>query len=116
MTPKIGYFLSCEEFQPPQLLEQAELAYGARFDRLAISDHYHPWTDAQGSSPFVWFMIGALSQAAPLPITTLVTRPHRSTVRGVLRFLPGDAGAPTDVFSLGARIRTLSDGRTRAGI
>jgi G6PDH family F420-dependent oxidoreductase len=73
--PKFGYFLSCEELQPQQLLDQADLAFRAGFEQLAISDHYHPWTDAQGSSPFVWSMIGALSQATPLPITTLVTCP-----------------------------------------
>jgi len=73
--PEYGYFLSCEELQPQQLLDQARLAQRAGFERLAISDHYHPWTDEQGSSPFVWSMIGALSQAAPLPVTTLVTCP-----------------------------------------
>jgi alkanesulfonate monooxygenase SsuD/methylene tetrahydromethanopterin reductase-like flavin-dependent oxidoreductase (luciferase family) len=48
--PEFGYFLSCEGFQPEELLEQARLAEQAGFERLAISDHYHPWTDAQGSS------------------------------------------------------------------
>ncbi|MFF7586298.1 TIGR03557 family F420-dependent LLM class oxidoreductase [Kitasatospora purpeofusca] len=70
-----GYFLSCEEFTPAELLEQARLAEQAGFARLAISDHFHPWNDAQGNSPFVWSMIGALSQAVDLPVTTLVTCP-----------------------------------------
>ncbi|MFI6449199.1 TIGR03557 family F420-dependent LLM class oxidoreductase [Kitasatospora sp. NPDC050543] len=70
-----GYFLSCEEFTPAQLLDQARRASDAGFTRLAISDHYHPWNDAQGSSPFVWSMIGALSQSVDLPVTTLVTCP-----------------------------------------
>ncbi|MFI6417263.1 TIGR03557 family F420-dependent LLM class oxidoreductase [Streptomyces sp. NPDC050842] len=70
-----GYFLSCEEFTPAQLVRQARLAQGAGFTRLAISDHFHPWTNAQGSSPFVWSMIGALSQTVDLPVTTLVTCP-----------------------------------------
>ncbi|MCX5174516.1 TIGR03557 family F420-dependent LLM class oxidoreductase [Streptomyces virginiae] len=70
-----GYFLSCEEFTPAQLLHQARLAADAGFTRLAISDHYHPWTDTQGNSPFVWSMIGALSQTVDLPVTTLVTCP-----------------------------------------
>jgi G6PDH family F420-dependent oxidoreductase len=73
--PAFGYFLSCEELSPRDLLTQARLAEHAGFERLAISDHFHPWTDAQGSSPFVWSMIGALSQAVPLPVTTLVTCP-----------------------------------------
>jgi G6PDH family F420-dependent oxidoreductase len=73
---KIGYFLSSEEFAPHELLAQARGAREAGFSGLWISDHYHPWTTAQGSSPFVWSMIGALTQAVPeLPITTGVTCP-----------------------------------------
>lgn len=72
---KIGYFLSCEEFTPAELIEQAVLAEKAGFDGLWISDHYHPWNDAQGQSPFVWSMIGALSQRCTLPVTTAVTCP-----------------------------------------
>ncbi|MBO1413449.1 TIGR03557 family F420-dependent LLM class oxidoreductase [Streptomyces sp. FH025] len=70
-----GYFLSCEEFTPAQLIDQARAAEQAGFTLLAISDHYHPWNDAQGSSPFVWGVIGALSQVTRLPVTTLVTCP-----------------------------------------
>ncbi|MCP6606539.1 LLM class flavin-dependent oxidoreductase, partial [Klebsiella pneumoniae] len=40
-----------------------------------ISDHFHPWNDQQGQSPFVWSMIGAISQACDLPVTTAVTCP-----------------------------------------
>lgn len=72
---EFGYFLSCEEFTPAQLVEQARLAERAGFTRLAISDHFHPWNDAQGNSPFVWGVIGALSQVTRLPVTTLVTCP-----------------------------------------
>jgi G6PDH family F420-dependent oxidoreductase len=72
---KIGYFLSCEEFGPHELVEQAVLAERAGFSSLWISDHYHPWVDAQGNSPFVWGVIGALSQASTLPVTTAVTCP-----------------------------------------
>lgn len=70
-----GYFLSCEEFTPAELLKQARRAKQAGFTRLAISDHFHPWNDAQGNSPFVWSMIGALSQVVDLPVTTLVSCP-----------------------------------------
>ena len=70
-----GYFLSSEEFTPQQLVEQARLAEQAGFTGLAISDHFHPWTDEQGSSPFVWSVIGAISQVTSLPVTTLVTCP-----------------------------------------
>lgn len=71
----VGYFLASEEFSPAELLDQARRAEAAGFTRLAISDHFHPWNDAQGSSPFVWSVIGALSQVTELPVTTLVSCP-----------------------------------------
>ena len=51
---KVGYFLSCEEHGPRELVRQARMAEEAGFSHLWISDHYHPWLDAQGHSPFVW--------------------------------------------------------------
>ena len=71
----IGYFLSSEEFGPRDLVRNAKLAQDAGFERLWISDHYHPWNDNQGQSPFVWSVIGALSEAVDLPVTTAVTCP-----------------------------------------
>lgn len=72
---RIGYFLSCEEYSPSELVEQAKRAEDAGFDALWISDHFHPWNDEQGQSPFVWSMIGAISQVCTLPVTTAVTCP-----------------------------------------
>lgn len=71
----IGYFLSSEEHGPRELVRQARMAEQAGFERLWISDHFHPWNDEQGNSPFVWSVIGALSEATRLPITTAVTCP-----------------------------------------
>jgi G6PDH family F420-dependent oxidoreductase len=72
---KVGYFLSCEEFAPRDLIEQAKRAEQAGFHALWVSDHYHPWNDEQGHSPFVWSVIGALAEATGLPVTTGVTCP-----------------------------------------
>jgi G6PDH family F420-dependent oxidoreductase len=71
----IGYFLSCEQWGPKDLIDQARRAEQAGFERLWISDHFHPWNDEQGQSPFVWGVIGALSEATSLPVTTAVTCP-----------------------------------------
>jgi G6PDH family F420-dependent oxidoreductase len=71
----VGYFLSSEEFGPRELVRQAKRAEQAGFERLWISDHFHPWLDEQGNSPFVWSVIGALSEATSLPVTTAVTCP-----------------------------------------
>ncbi len=56
---RFGYFLSSEEHDPREIVRQARLAEEAGFDSLWISDHFHPWLDAQGNSGFVWSMIGA---------------------------------------------------------
>jgi G6PDH family F420-dependent oxidoreductase len=72
---KIGCSLSCEEFGPRELVDLARRAEHAGFHALWISDHYHPWNDAQGHSPFVWSVIGALAEATSLPVTTGVTCP-----------------------------------------
>ena len=72
---RIGYFLSCEEYTPAELVAQARAAEAAGFEGLWISDHFHPWNDQQGQSPFVWSVIGAISQVCELPVTTAVTCP-----------------------------------------
>lgn len=72
---KIGYFLSCEQYGPKELIDQAKRAEAAGFEALWISDHFHPWNDEQGESAFVWNVIGALSQVTSLPVTTAVTCP-----------------------------------------
>src|SRR5919202_217474 len=81
---RIGYFLSCEEFAPRDLIEQARRAEQAGFHALWISDHFHPWNDEQGHSAFVWSVIGALSAATSLPVTTGVTCPTMRTHPAVI--------------------------------
>lgn len=72
---RYGYFLSCEEYGPAELVRQARLAEEAGFEALWISDHFHPWLDEQGQAGFVWSLIGAVSQVTSLPVTTAVTCP-----------------------------------------
>jgi G6PDH family F420-dependent oxidoreductase len=73
---KIGYALSSEEHTANALVDQAVMAENAGFDALWISDHYHPWNDEQGQSPFVWSVIGAIAHATRrIPLTTAVTCP-----------------------------------------
>jgi G6PDH family F420-dependent oxidoreductase len=93
----VGCFLPCEELTPDQLVEQAVLAQDAGFSALGISDHYHPWRDEQGNAPFVWSVIGALSQVTDLPVTTLVTCP---TVR-IHPAVVAQAAATSDVMTHG---------------
>jgi G6PDH family F420-dependent oxidoreductase len=73
---RIGFFLATEEFGPGDLVAQARAAEDAGFHGLWISDHYHPWNDEQGQSPFVWSVLGALAEATSRgPVTTAVTCP-----------------------------------------
>src|SRR2546421_8458476 len=73
---KLGYWLSSEEHGPKELVVNARRAEEAGFEFLLISDHYHPWVDAQGHSPFVWSVIGAIAEATDrIRLGTAVTCP-----------------------------------------
>lgn len=56
-----GYTLSSEEHPPSLLVSNARKAEDLGFDFLSISDHFHPWVSAQGHSPFVWSVLGAIA-------------------------------------------------------
>ncbi|MDN3258495.1 LLM class F420-dependent oxidoreductase [Streptomyces sp. CSDS2] len=101
--PEYGYFMAAEEHDPAALIEQARMAEQAGFQALWISDHYHPWNDAQGQSAFVWSVIGALSQAVSLPVETAVTCP---TVRI----------HPAVLAQAAATSAVLTEGRFRLGV
>jgi coenzyme F420-dependent glucose-6-phosphate dehydrogenase len=58
-----GYALSSEEHGPQELVENARKAEEHGFTFAFVSDHYHPWTDSQGQSPFVWSVVGGIAQA-----------------------------------------------------
>src|SRR5215212_2388909 len=73
---EIGYALSAEEHRPGDLVRYAIAAEEAGFPFALVSDHFHPWTDRQGQSPFVWSVIGAIAQATDrLRLGTGVTCP-----------------------------------------
>jgi len=73
---EIGYNLSSEEHSPNDLVRNAQRAEEVGFEFALISDHYHPWLDRQGQSPFAWSVIGAISQATQrLRLGTGVTCP-----------------------------------------
>lgn len=98
-----GYFLSCEEYTPSELVEQAVRAEQAGFEALWISDHFHPWNDAQGESAFVWSVIGAVATQTSLPITTAVTCP-------TMRI------HPAIIAQAAATSAVLAEGRFRLGV
>jgi G6PDH family F420-dependent oxidoreductase len=71
-----GYTLSSEEFGPRELVEFGAMAEEAGFEFLTVSDHFHPWTQSQGHSPFVWTTIGGVATSTSrVAIGTGVTCP-----------------------------------------
>jgi coenzyme F420-dependent glucose-6-phosphate dehydrogenase len=81
----IGYKLSSEELGPNDLVRNARMAEEAGFSFALISDHYHPWIDRQGQSPFVWSVIGAIAHATQtLQLGTGVTCPTVRTHPAVI--------------------------------
>lgn len=59
----LGFALSSEEHRPRDLVRYARLAEDAGFDFAMVSDHFHPWIDRQGQSPFVWSVLGGIAEA-----------------------------------------------------
>jgi alkanesulfonate monooxygenase SsuD/methylene tetrahydromethanopterin reductase-like flavin-dependent oxidoreductase (luciferase family) len=101
---RIGYFLSSEQHGIHALVDQARRAEAAGFAGLWVSDHFHPWSDAQGHSPFVWSTIAAVALATErLTVTTAVTCP-------TVRIHPAVLAQAT------ATSAVLLDGRFRFGV
>jgi G6PDH family F420-dependent oxidoreductase len=72
----LGYSLSTEEHGPLELVDLARRAERAGFVYGSISDHFHPWIEAQGNSPFVWSVLGGIAAVTDsLVVGTGVTCP-----------------------------------------
>jgi G6PDH family F420-dependent oxidoreductase len=100
---RIGLFLSGEEHSGRTLVEHARLGEEAGFADVLVSDHYHPWNDEQGQSPFVWSVLGGIAATTGMRITTGVTCP---TVRI----------HPAIIAQAAATMGELSEGRFRLGV
>ena len=73
---EFGYALSAEEHTPNDLVRNARRAEEAGFTYALSSDHFQPWVDEQGHSPFVWSVIGGIAHATEtLRLGTGVTCP-----------------------------------------
>lgn len=101
---RYGYKLSAEGFGPKELIRQAVAAERAGFDFVEISDHYHPWLDVQGHSPFAWNVLSAIAvRTDTLGLATGVTCP---TVRY----------HPAIVAQAAATLAIISDDRFTLGV
>ena len=84
-TLRLGYTLSSEEHQPIDLVHASRRAEEVGFSFLGISDHFHPWSETQGQSSFVFSVIGALSQVTErvdviIGVTCPIIRYHPAIV------------------------------------
>lgn len=96
---KYGYKLMTEEHGAKALVKNAVLAEQAGFDFVSISDHFHPWLEAQGHSPFAWSVLGAIANATEkVGITTGLTCP-------IIRY------HPAIIAQASATVALLSDNR-----
>jgi G6PDH family F420-dependent oxidoreductase len=101
---RYGYKLSAEGFGPKELVRQAKLAEASGFDFVEISDHYHPWLESQGHSPFTWTVLGAIAASTEsIRLATGVTCP---TVRY----------HPAIIAQAAATLSLVSDGRFTLGL
>jgi G6PDH family F420-dependent oxidoreductase len=96
---KLGYKLMTETTGPKELVRNARLAEEAGFDFVSISDHYHPWLESHGHSPFAWSVLGAIAEATEkIGITTGLTCP-------IVRY------HPAIIAQAAATIGVMSEGR-----
>jgi coenzyme F420-dependent glucose-6-phosphate dehydrogenase len=81
--PNIGYHASHEQFAPSELLALVQRTEQAGFDVAMCSDHFHPWSHAQGHSGYAWSWLGAAMALTRLPfgvVTSPVGRYHPAVV------------------------------------
>jgi G6PDH family F420-dependent oxidoreductase len=69
----VDYMAHQEQYSPSQLLEFAELAEQAGFDRVWTSDHFHPWFHTDAEAGFAWAWLAAAAERVDIPVGTCVT-------------------------------------------
>jgi hypothetical protein len=67
MAVRVGCHCSHEQYAPGALLKLARRAEAAGFECGMCSDHFHPWSEAEGESGFAWSWLGAALQATEMP-------------------------------------------------
>jgi G6PDH family F420-dependent oxidoreductase len=99
-----GYTMMGEQSSPRDLVEDVVLAEKAGFDFAVISDHYFPWLDEMGHSPYTWSVLGAAAWATErISLMTYVTCP-------TFRY------HPAVVAQKAATVQLLSRGRFTLGL
>ncbi|OQO89534.1 LLM class F420-dependent oxidoreductase [Saccharomonospora piscinae] len=101
---RFGYTTLTEQAGPRELVAHAVGAERAGFDFSVMSDHFSPWLDSQGHSPYAWSVLGAVAQATErVELMTYVTCP-------TMRY------HPAVVAQQAATVQLLSEGRFLLGL
>ncbi|GHH70985.1 LLM class F420-dependent oxidoreductase [Streptosporangium violaceochromogenes] len=101
---EIGYTMMCEQTPARQLVEDVAVAERVGFDYAVISDHYFPWLEEMGHSPYAWSVLGAAAYVTDrLPLMTYVTCP-------IMRY------HPAVVAQKAATMGVLTQGRFALGL
>jgi G6PDH family F420-dependent oxidoreductase len=99
-----GYTMMGEQSGPRAMVEDLVAAEEAGFDFSVVSDHYFPWLDEMGHSPYTWSVLGAAAWATErIPLMTYVTCP-------TFRY------HPAVVAQKAATVQLLSGGRFTLGL
>ncbi len=101
---RFGYTLMTEQSGPRELVHYARAAEELGFDFLVSSDHYSPWLESQGHSPYAWTLLGAVAHATErVDLMTYVTCP-------TMRY------HPAVVAQGAATLQILAEGRFTLGL
>jgi G6PDH family F420-dependent oxidoreductase len=99
-----GYTMMGEQSAPDALVRDIQQAEAAGFDFAQVSDHFQPWLDEQGHSPYAWTVLGAAAAVTErIGLMTFVTCP-------TIRY------HPAIVAQKAATVGILSGGRFRLGL
>ncbi|WP_433222301.1 TIGR03557 family F420-dependent LLM class oxidoreductase [Dactylosporangium sp. CS-047395] len=100
---QVGFVLSHEQFRTQELVELAQRAEQAGFDRVWTSDHLQPWQDNQRHSMYPWLTLALIGEkTSALQFGTGVT-------------CPSYRHHPAEVAQVFASLGLLSPGRVFLG-
>jgi coenzyme F420-dependent glucose-6-phosphate dehydrogenase len=68
---RVGFHCAHEQHAPSALLQLAARAERAGFSHAMCSDHFHPWSEAQGQAGHAWSWLGAALQGTTLGFGTV---------------------------------------------
>lgn len=104
IVTRYGYTMMCEQSDPKSLVSDVVAAEAVGFDFAVISDHYFPWLESMGHSPYAWSVLGAAAQVTEtIDLMTYVTCP-------IKRY------HPAVVAQKAATVALLSDDRFTLGL